>query len=376
MIAFPTKTQLTELLEHEQGDCVSILMGTYQAGRDTNQNPIRFKNLVQQAIQQAKQADSELVPRLVELAKLEHDSTFWQHQSAGLAIYLSGEYEEHVLLSHDPGESVSFGPEFNVRSIASVACGETNLLTLALSWERARLFRSDGHTTMEIQDEIFPLTMDELVTERDPEKQLQYSSHESFGNGGSETVMYHGHGNGEGKIEADRRNYLSRVGEYVAKRLYNTDQQLVAIATEEVAGHFDAAAESVELTQCIHVSPDGLTDSQLTARITAFAREHNQHNDDVMTERLQSSIASNLGSVDIKDVVRAAATGRVSTLIVEPKQAIFGNYDATTQDVTLDDNSRIDLVNKAVRLTLQAGGTVRGLQNNASTNPLAAIYRY
>ncbi|PHQ37048.1 baeRF3 domain-containing protein [Rhodopirellula bahusiensis] len=376
MIAFPTKTQLTELLEHEQGDCVSILMGTYQAGRDTNQNPIRFKNLVQQAIQQAKQADSELVPRMVELAKLEHDSTFWQHQSAGLAIYLSGEYEEHVLLSHDPGESVSFGPEFNVRSIASVACGETNLLTLALSWERARLFRSDGHTTMEIQDEIFPLTMDELVTERDPEKQLQYSSHESFGNGGSETVMYHGHGNGEGKIEADRRNYLSRVGEYVAKRLYNTDQQLVAIATEEVAGHFDAAAESVELTQCIQVSPDGLTDSQLTARISAFAKEHNQHHDDLLSDRLGAAIAGELGSVDLKSVVLRAAEGRVDTLLLGQDQPLLGRCDLNTGQVELDPNADTDLVNKAVRLTLKAGGTVRRLQDNASTQPVAAIYRY
>ncbi|KLU04232.1 hypothetical protein RISK_003818 [Rhodopirellula islandica] len=375
MIAFPTKPQLIELLEHEQGECVSILMGTYQSGRDTNQNSIRFKNLVRQASDEARKQNSPLLPKLEELANLSRSSTFWQHQAAGLAIYVSENFEERVLLSHDPGESVSIGPEFNVRPIASVACGETNLMTLALSWERARLFRSNGHTTMEIEDEIFPLTMDELVTARDPEKQLQYSSHESFGGGGSETVMYHGHGNGEDKIKADRRAYLSRVGEHVSKRLYNTDQQLVVIATEEVAGHFDAATESLELAQCIHVSPDGLTDSQLDARITAFAKEHNQHNDDVIVNRLGSAMADDQGSDDLKEVVLAATEGRVDTLLLGQDQPILGRCDATSHQVTLDEEGN-DLLNTAVRHTLKSGGTVRRLQDNSSTHPLAAVFRY
>ncbi|MFG0265672.1 MAG: hypothetical protein ACF8AM_11070 [Rhodopirellula sp. JB055] len=376
MIAFPTKPQLTEILDHEQGDCVSIMMGTYQSGPDTNQNSIRFKNLVRQAIDEAQKKNSPLVPKLEELAKLSRDASFWQHQALGLAIFLSEGFEERVLLSHDPGDSVCVGPEFNVRPIASVACGETNLLTLALSWERARLFRSDGHTTMEIEDDIFPLTMDELVTARDPEKQLQYSSHESHGRGGSETVMYHGHGNGEDKIEADRRAYLSRVGEYVAKRLYNTDQQLVAIATEEVAGHFDAATESVELTQCIQVSPDGLTDSQLKARITAFAKEHNQSNDDVIAERLGTAIADDQGSDQWREVLNAASAGRVDTLLIRQDQPIPGRFDAANQHISVDDESGNDLLNTAVRLTLQSGGTVRRMQATSPDSPLAAIYRY
>lgn len=376
MIAFPTKTQLIEILEHEQGDCVSILMGTYQSGRDTNQNSIRFKNLVRQAIDELRKRNSPLLPKLEELANLSRDSTFWQHQAAGLAIYVSESLEEKVFLSHDPGESVSIGPEFNVRPIASIACGETNLLTLALSWERARLFRSDGHTTMEIEDDVFPLTMDELVTARDPEKQLQFSSHESFGGGGSETVMYYGHGNGEDKIEADRRAYLSRVGEFVSKRLYNTNQQLVAIATEEVAGHFDAAVESIELTQCIQLSPDGLTDSQLRARITAFAKEHNQHTDDVVTERLGSAIADGQGSNDWKEVVLAATEGRVDTLLLGQDQPILGKCDASNHRISLDENDGTDLLNTAVRLTLKSKGSVRRLQPSSTTAPLAAIYRY
>lgn len=376
MIAFPTKSDLNELLTREQGDCVSILMGTYQAGRDTNQNSIRFKNLVHKAIDELKEKNSPLIPQLEELAKLEHDSTFWQHQTAGLAIYVSEGFEERFLLSHDPGENVTIASEFNVRPIASVACGETNLVALALSWERARLFRSDGHTTLEINNDAFPLTMDDLVTARDPEQQLQYSSHESAAVGGSETAMYHGHGNGEDKIEADRRVYLSRVGELVAKHLYNTQQQLVAVATEEVAGHFDAAAESVDLTRCIHVSPDGLTDSQLEARIIAFAEEHNQTNDDAISDRLGSAIANEQGSDDWKKIVLAAIEGRVDTLLLGQDQPILGQCDETNHQVSLDEEDGKDLVNTAVRLTLKSGGTVRRLQSNSSAHPMAAIFRF
>ncbi|MCC9655419.1 baeRF3 domain-containing protein [Rhodopirellula halodulae] len=376
MIAFPNKSQLTELLTNENGDCVSILMGTYQSGRETNQNPIRFKNLIQQAIELANKKGSPILSQLEALAELEHDATFWQHQSAGLAIYVSEGTEKRMMLSHDPGESVTLSDEFNIRPIASVACGETNLMTLALSWERARLFRSDGHTSVEVKDEVFPVTMDELVTERDPEKQLQYSSHESFGAGGSETVMYHGHGEGEDKIEADRHAYLSRVGELVQKRLYNTDLQLVAFATEEVAGHFEAAAEGVEITQCIHVSPDALSDSQLDARITAFAKEHHQSNDEVLADRLGASLAGDLGSSDVEEVVLAALDGRVDTLLLGADTRIPGRCDATKHSVTLDETASTDLVNTAVRLTLNSGGTIRRLQKASAGQPVAAIYRF
>jgi hypothetical protein len=356
MLTFPDKQQLTELIQKENGACASILMRTHQSGRETTQNPIRFKNLISQAIEQARKSESPLLGQLESIAALEHDTDFWQHQNAGLAIYLSEGFEQRMSLSHAPAEFVSLSEHFHVLAIASAACGKTDVRALAISWERSRLFGSDGNTTTEIIDDAFPAAMDELVAERDPEEQLQFTSHSQSGKGGTSTAMFHGQGEGEGKIEADRNQYLSRVGEMIGDRMYNTDQTLIVVATEEVAGHFEAAAESVKVSEVIHVSPDGLDEDELEQRITDAAKKHNQNRDAITAERLSTALANGTGSTDLNKILAAATEGRVDTLLLGT------------------DTSSADRLNDAVRLTLLSSGKVRQL--HASDDAQAAIFRY
>lgn len=356
MITFPNKQQLTELIQKEDGPCASILMRTHRSGRETTQNPIRFKNLVNQAIDQARQNQSPLLKQLETLAELEHDSDFWQHQNAGLAIYLSDGFEHRLSLAYAPEEHVAIGKHFYILPIASASCGEAEVRALAISWKRSRLFRSDGHTTSEIVDDEFPVTMDELVPATDPEEQLQFTSHRQSGKGDTSTAMFHGQGEGEDGIESERNQYLSHVGKMVAGRLYNVDQTLLVVATEEVAGHFQAATESVKVAEVLHASPDGLNAEDLLQRITDAAKKHNQNRDSVVTERLGTALARGSASKDLSKIQAAATEGRIDTLLL-------GTESSNTEHL-----------NDVVRLTLLGGGKVRKLAN--SNDAPAAIFRY
>ena len=83
--------ELKELVEQPQGLCVSIYMPTAQLGSETQQNSVRFKNLIRQAEAELEKYESRptnLGHFLEPAIQLDEDD-FWHHQSAGLALFIS-----------------------------------------------------------------------------------------------------------------------------------------------------------------------------------------------------------------------------------------------------------------------------------------------
>ncbi|MEZ6087856.1 MAG: hypothetical protein R3C05_07505 [Pirellulaceae bacterium] len=362
---------MVALINRESGCCVSILLPTHQRSPDSNENAIRFKNAVRDAQEQVDDAESGLQQQLQAIAKLEHDFNFWQHQLTGLAIYVTSDAAWFYRTTSELAANVYVGPDFLIRPLAIRGDSDSTPLTLALSWEHARLFHSDGQTVSEIENDYFPVTMDQLVTERDPEQQLQFNTH-SVGN--ADVAMYHGHGDGEDKIEADRDMYLSRVGERLVKMVYNTNRQILLMATEEVAGHFRSTT-NVEIQSVVHMSPDGVQDDALNRRIMESSASMHEDTKSGITERLGTAIANQKGAKDISEIVPAASTGRIETLLIGSSDPIYGAYDGQNQKVRKGGDSRADLVNMAVRETLRTRGTVVHCGDSLDS-PVAAIFRY
>ena len=119
MIEYPGKAELMELLKNEQGRCVSILMPTEESGRATNQNSIRFKNLLSSAVEKAAGLDDDAANRLRELGSLEHDVEFWRHQNKGLAIFVCDGFHEFVKLGHAVDEFAYVADHFYVKPLAA-----------------------------------------------------------------------------------------------------------------------------------------------------------------------------------------------------------------------------------------------------------------
>ncbi|MBN1427762.1 MAG: hypothetical protein JXB07_05205, partial [Anaerolineae bacterium] len=74
--------------------CVSLFMPAHRRGRDTEQDTIRFKNLLGKAEErlQAKGLRSPDTQEILEPARsLLKDSPFWWHQSDGLAAFINSE---------------------------------------------------------------------------------------------------------------------------------------------------------------------------------------------------------------------------------------------------------------------------------------------
>jgi hypothetical protein len=349
------------------------------------QNSIRFGNLLTQAgriltERQMKVSDA-LKSRLKQLEQLTEDDHFWQHQSLGLAVFLSDSYERRLHLPATVDEQVRVGEHFWVTPLAAQRETAQSYGVLTLTWQEAQLFEAHGQQLEPYEDSRFPLTMEQLVGIPDPEEQLQYESYRIRGAQGDNKAVYHGQGQGEGEIEADRHNYLSRIGQIVSALHYGRELPIVLVATQEVAGHFGAASEA-KVYEHIEASPESLLGNQLPERVWAAMVERRRRDAEQVQERLGTAVARQLGSEDVQDIVVAAIQGRVDTLVVRAAEPVYGRFDEGEQRAELSsegDRSAVDLVNVAVGKTWETGGKVMYLPSgngDKSQSPLAAIYRF
>lgn len=374
---------LKQLTNQASGLCVSILLPTHQRGRETTQDPIRFKNLLTDAIEQVGDRCDGIRERLESLTSLEFDREFWQHQSRGLAIFVDKDGERRMRLNFSPDEEVYVGDQFLIRSIAGrTMTGGT--LTLAVSRQHARLFKCDGTSVEEVTDSEFPVAVQDLVLPRDAEEQLQLTSRSTTsgvsssatgGTGATSQATFHGHGEGEEKLEADQNAWLNQLAKRLADRIYNKDLDAVILATREVAGQLRSQTDLC-IADVIEASPDGITDTEIVSKILKATENLLPPDLDAVRERLGTAMANGQGSSDLESIVVAAANGKIDTLIIGDDSRRPGNFSPQTQQATCCVDGLTDLLNMAVANTIAGCGEIVRIHAQESPHAVAAIYRY
>ena len=87
-----TTEKLNEIITTRSESCISLYMPTHRAGRETEQGPIRLKNLLTEVEDRllAKNLRASKVDELLKAPRnLLEGTTFWQHQSDGLAMFFT-----------------------------------------------------------------------------------------------------------------------------------------------------------------------------------------------------------------------------------------------------------------------------------------------
>ena len=368
-----TTPALRELAELNQGPCASLLMPTAVAGKETRQSPIRLKNLLdkldkQLTSQRVSELDTEILRNLVNAHQ------FWQHQDAGLAIYLTPNDVLAFSVSRQLSEAVLVDEVPYIKPAAINLTGDTSFAVLTLSWDEACLYRADASQLQLWETHDLPATFDEMVTPRDPEEQIQFTSNSRAGKNAS-TPMYHGQGEGEEKIEADRRNYLVRVGKCLAGAIYEAKLPVILVATDEVAGHFREVTDS-RLADHLQASPSNLTASEILTETRDRMRSRAAQEVEAFSEQLGTLQARGRGSTDVAEIVLAAQQGRVETLAAKVDCEVWGTIDQAHQRVEFSDRSSntSELVNRALINTLRNSGQI--LVRDDLAHDIAATLRH
>jgi len=389
---FTTET-LRELLTIDQGPCVSIYLPTERKGRDTQQSPIRFKNLLREAeaklIEQGERAPLAREILAPAYALLE-DNDFWQHQAEGLALFLHADAFFYYRLPLQFEERVLIHQRFHIKPLLPILQGDGRFYLLKLDQNQVQLFQGTRFSMSEVelgpdvpQSLAEELQYDEIAPDlqfRNSAGQTSYASNEG-------TAMQYGTGD-EGN-ESHRKEQLalffSHLDNGVRIAVQNANHApLVLAGLETLQGIYREANQYPFLVeQGIEKDAQALTPEELHERAwiivePTFQQAYQQASDTYL----------HLAGTDdpravhsLEKIVPAAYYQSVDTLFTSVGLSCWGLFDPEQAAVQIhaepqpDDE---DLFDFAAVHTILNGGTVYSVSADQMPDghEIAALTRF
>jgi hypothetical protein len=377
---------LKKLISQQGKWCVSLYMPTHRMGREQQQDPIRLKNLLAEAETKllATGIRRPEVQKLMEPAEqLLWNRSFWQHQSDGLAIFLSNDFSIVYRLPAEFKELLVIANSFHIKPLVPLLSRTGSFYVLALSMNNVRLFQGTPDTISEIALD-FPTSMEEALWMDDPERQLNLHSSQKTTNatrGGA--PVYHGND----LSDEDKTNIL---------RFFQTVNQGLNTLIEDhtipmvLAGvdyllpiYREATTYQNILADGIAGNPDRERIKELHQEAWNIARPLFEESQKKAYEKFEQLLGqqSELAVKDVATAVKAAHFGQVETLFVPLAVQIWGKYDSQNNRVLKAPEPGAefeDLLDFAAAETILNSGQVFAVPREQlpGDGELAAILRY
>lgn len=362
-----------------------MYLPTHRAGREIRENPIRLKNRISEAESQLEQAgvDSSDIRRLCDPARTlcdtdsEENRKFWQHQSDGLAIFLSSEGCEKYRLPESFDELTVVAHRFHIKPLIKTVQQNEQYCVLAVSQGGVRFLEGSrsGLASREIED--LPESL-QAVVRGDHQQGFNLHSFRVRANAG-DTAVPHGHVESNEQHELDR--YFRLIDEAIGDALRGDKRPLVFAGVEELFPYFQKASHYPHtVEQLIGGSPDDLSDDDLHELAWPIVKSLFEEKQQASLDRWLAAASTDLGETSLNNIVIAAHDGRIDTLLLEANRQRWGIYNAKSREVAFAESAtaeNYDLCDLAAVKTLRADGSVVILEDNQLADEgVASIYRY
>jgi hypothetical protein len=368
-------------------------MPTHRAGPETQQDPIRLKNLIGQAEERLLAADHsrdqrglrapEAKARLEPASRLIQDSIFWQRQSDGLAIFVSAEVSYRYRLPLEFEELVVVADRFYLKPLLPLLSGDGRFYVLALSQDEVRLLLGTRYRVDEVDLEGAPTSLAEALRFDDPERRLQFHTASGPSGGkGSRPAMFYGQGAPSQDQKSDILRYFQKVDAGIQTVLASEQAPLILAGVDYLLPLYQEANTYPHLIgEGIEGNPDNLGAEELQQRAWAVVQPRFLEEQEAAAERFKQFADTDRASDDLAEIVPAAYHGRVDALFVALDLRQWGTFDPEMNEVQLHDDAKPgvqDLLDLAAVQTLINGGRVYAVEAGQMPVPasLAALFRY
>lgn len=381
-----SRDELKALLRERDEYCISMFMPTYRAAKETEQGPIRLKNLIGKAEEQLI-AQGLRTPEAKELLSpaqgLVHDNFFWRRQSDGLALFISSNGFRCYRLPFHFKELMVLNDRFYVNPLLPLLSGEERFYVLALSQNEIRLIECTSEGADEIELEGVPRNIGEALRYDDTVERHLHQHAGSTGAVGERAAIFHSHSSGGiGDTKDDLLRYFRQI-----------DKGLREIFREERAPLLLAGVEYLlpiyrEINTYAHLmdegitgNPEGISASELHGEAWRIVQPHFQKEQQEAIARYHRLAGTGLASDNMREIVPAAQYGRVEFLFIPLGLQQWGRFDADNNTVHLSDRQEPgdeDLYDFSAIQTILNGGTVYAVKPEEvpGNEHAAAVFRY
>jgi hypothetical protein len=360
--------------------CLSLYQPTHRHYPETQQNPIRFRNLVKSLESSLrKKYGADDVRRMLEpFHSLGADETFWTHQYDGLAVLATATIFRVYRLQRRVPERAVVADSFHTKPLLRILQSADRFHVLGLSRKRARLFVGNRDTLDEVVlPESFPARLEAVVGDR--ERRASELAMTVAAGGGQ---VYQGAGEKD-VVRAETERFFRAVDEAVIERYSRPSGLPLILATlPEHHGTFRRLSHNRALVDGgIDIHPDALTVEALRERAWEVVEPSYLGRLAALREEFEAGRRKGLASDDLDAVAEAAVMSRVGTLLIEADREVPGRIDPATGRVERADISQPDVddtLDDLAEMVLGVGGrvvVVPGARMPTDTG-LAAIYRF
>ncbi|MBD1912958.1 hypothetical protein [Leptolyngbya sp. FACHB-16] len=385
-MSFLSIEELKELVEQPQGLCVSIYMPTVQLSSETQQNPVRFKNLLQQAKAELEKYELHSADpnQFLQPASELDENEFWQQQNAGLALFISEGFFRFYQVPIDLIELVVVSDRFHLKPLIPLLSGDDRFYVLTLGQRDVRLLEGNRYgITREIEIEGLPKSMDEALQYDETAKDEQRRQGAGAGRsalqaGGS----YHGQGGERENVKEDLLQYFLLVDKSLHEFFRNRRSPLVLAGVSYLLPiYHEANTYNFIVEEGIQHNTKQLTAEELHAEAWAIVEPQFEADQEKAIDYYHESIAAGKGSNDLNEVIQGAFYGRVEQLFVPVGVQRWGHFDPGSMELEIHNEAQPgdeDLLNAAAIQTIFHGGAVYAVEPEKvpDNTPVAAVFRY
>lgn len=381
-----SKDELTKLVEHQNGQIVSIFLPTEKKGADVQQNPIRLKNLVAEAESQLNERGArkkEINQLLQPVRELVDDFDFWQDQQHGLAVYRSTDmlrfyhspvnFEEMVVISKRP----------YLKPLIPLISMDGRFYVLALSQNEVKLWRGSVDGLRELHVDDMPASLEEALWYEYPQKQQQFHTSTSTPAGrGDRAAMFHGHGVGQDDNRDVLVRYFQKIDRSLQPVLHEETSPMVVAGVDFLHPIYQEINTYPHLAEKgIFGNPEAMKPGQLHQQAMAVLQPAFEKNQQEAKEEYRQLVHTEQAAADVRTIVPAAYYGRVKTLFVAVGHQQWGRFDPDTDTLELEAESKPDnedLLDAAAIQTFLKDGDVYVVDSAdmPADAPMAAVFRY
>jgi len=372
----------TELINNlintpETETCITIALNTHRFNNDAQQDPLRFKKMVQEAavkLEENGYNTSEAEELLDDISKLKDKHKFWLKQQESLIVFAGNGLFEYQKLPFKISEQVYVSDHFYIKPLIDLQQRMGEYFVLTLSKNNIRLLKIDHTVTSEIALEDIPTSYEEFTKFDVYEKSLSSSST------GSGNKQYHGTGDAAADDERYIEEFMKQVESGVTSYMRKTNRPLLLAGVDRIrskyrkVNHYD----HVITDNALKGNPDKWSEKELAEKSQPVIEQEKMGEIRREAEKCADYTNTDRFVRDIKQVSKAAGYGQIDTLFIAKNGAQPGYFDSKNEEVVTDGKASTDLYNWTGVKVLQNSGTVYLLDKEDMPDNAAfcALLRY
>ena len=358
-----TRHDLKELQSMVSVPALSILLPTYRNFPDNKKDPIRVKNLVDDATERLSKEFSqrEIEPLLLRLETLASDINY-NHTQDGLALFVNHDVAKKFYLPFPVPERVVIDQTFATRDLVYGMHRNLRYWVFLLSQNATRLLAGTGENLEEVFDDNFPMQM----TGPAATQPIPYSADTAY-------------------VDDRHRRFFQQVDRAFATYAQDEPEPLPLIlggVNRQISFFQEVSEYKGEIAGTLTGNFDRATVSELAPDIWELAQSVRQKRHDDALKALDEAMGQQKVVSTIEEVWRLANDGRGKVLLVEKNYHVpavvtkNGGLEVVKESGGTDVMD--DAVDEIIESVLLKGGEVELMDDGELTNhqKIALILRY